>query len=61
MSFLKNNVHRYNVLIFHSCCQGESVRALTVLIDVLHVNSGSPLSFPVCSSRGDSTRFCGRF
>ena len=42
-------VHRYNVLIFHSSSPGESVRALTVLIDVWHVNSGSPLSFPVCS------------
>ena len=25
------------------------------------MNSGSPLSFPVCSSRGDSTRFVGVF
>ena len=39
-----------NVLNFHSCSAGESLRALTVLIDVWHVNSGSPLSFPVCSS-----------
>ena len=55
------SVHRDNVLIFHSSRPGDSVRALTVLIDMWHVNSGSPLSFPVCSSRGDSTRFCGRF
>ena len=45
------NVHRYNVLINHSCSPGESVRALTVLTDVWHVNRGSPLSFPVCSNK----------
>ena len=51
------SVHRYNVLIFHSSSPGESVRALTVLIDVWHVNSGSPLSFPVCSNKIKSGRF----
>ena len=51
------SVYRYNVLIFHSSSPGESVRALTVLIDVLHVNSGSPLSFPVCSNKIKSGRF----
>ena len=45
------SVHRYNVLIFHSPSPGESVRALTVLIDVWSVNSGNPLSFPVCSNK----------
>ena len=43
--------YHYHVLIFHSSSPGESVRALTVLIDVWHVNSRSPLSFPVCFNK----------
>ena len=35
----------------------ESVRALTVLIDVWHVKSGSPLPFPVCYNKIKSGRF----
>ena len=50
------SVHRYNVLIFHSFSSGKSVRALTILIDVWHVNHGSRLSFPVCSNKIKSGR-----
>ena len=50
--FLKS-VHRYNVLIFLT----QSVRALTVLIDVLHVKSGRALSFPVCCNKIKSGKF----